>query len=98
MFCQPVASTLGIADSAAISLALQRARDGQEGRIVQLLRIMEVETWLRQMSAHTALTLDPAGQEQKTQFARQISAHRDSAQLGRMLDNLKINGGQNHGV
>jgi asparagine synthase (glutamine-hydrolysing) len=89
---QMLTGVLGIADPLAFSEALKRVRDGRESRIVQLLRIIEVEAWLQQLVARRVITL-AALESKPTQFARQLNAHRDSAQPGRMLDNLNVNGG-----
>jgi len=89
---QMLTGALGIADSAAFGEALERVRDGREGRIVQLLRMVEVEAWLQQLVARRFLMVAAPGLT-RTQFAREMSVHRDSVQMGRMLDNLNVNGG-----
>src|SRR6266576_1982353 len=86
-----------IADSPALYQALERVRDGQENRIIQLLRMLEVEAWLAQMVARSVVALDAPIQRQ-TPLVREASVHKDSAQLDRMVDKLNVNGGQNHGV
>ena len=74
---QMLTTILGITDSAELTGAFKRVRDGQENRIVPLLRIIEVEVWLRQLVACGALKIAtrPTGQEQ---FARERRVQRDS--------------------
>lgn len=70
-----VTSALDIADSATLREALQRARDGRESRIVQLIRTIEVEAWLRQMTARNVFSVATSSHENRgLRFARHISA------------------------
>jgi asparagine synthase (glutamine-hydrolysing) len=68
-------SAWGITNSAAVCEALQRARDGLEGRIVQLIRTMEVEAWLRQTTARNVFSVNtPSEKTRGLQLARQTGA------------------------
>jgi asparagine synthase (glutamine-hydrolysing) len=77
-------TSLGITDSTAFRDTLQRVRDGQEDRIVHLLRTLEVEVWLQQIAHHGIVRLEPSKHDKRTEFVRLFGAHRDSAQPGRM--------------
>jgi asparagine synthase (glutamine-hydrolysing) len=50
-----VSSSLGIVDASGFSVALQRARDGHEARIVLLLRTIYAELWLQHLAKHEDL-------------------------------------------
>lgn len=79
---QMTLTTLGITDSSAFGETLKRVRIGQEDRIVQLLRTLELEIWLQQIAAHGIVRLERPEQDHISEFVR--LAHRDSAQPGRM--------------
>jgi asparagine synthase (glutamine-hydrolysing) len=47
---QMICTSLGIVDAEAFCGAVQRARSGQEVRVVVMMRTLEIESWLRIMS------------------------------------------------
>lgn len=79
---QMTTTALGITDSSAFGETLERVRIGQEDRIVQLLRTLELEVWLQQITAHGIVRREQPEQDDMSEFVR--LAHRDSAQPGRM--------------
>jgi asparagine synthase (glutamine-hydrolysing) len=81
---QMMTSSLGITDPNGFRETLHRVRDGQEDRIVHLLRTLELEAWLQLLIRHGIVRLAPAEQNERTEFVRSLRAHRDSAQQGRV--------------
>jgi asparagine synthase (glutamine-hydrolysing) len=54
-----VSASLGLVDSRAFSLALERARCGKHVAIIPLLRTLELESWLRSLRARGVLGDEP---------------------------------------
>ena len=80
------ASDAGIVDPDAFRQALRRVRDGSEARIVQLIRILDVEHWLADMITREVVTPPAAFNESKGSVG---STHQREQRFGPAGSNVR---------